>query len=307
MARRINLRQIEAFKAVVDLGTVSRGAEALNISQPAMSRLIAHLELDSGLKLFDRLKGRLAPTAQAKRLYNEIERVFAGVRQIENAVDAIRRQEQGRLTIGVLPALSGHYIERATTAFLSSNPDIFCSLYSLSSQWTAERLIGGQLDVGIVGTFVASPHLMSEPLAEYPLVCIMPIGHPLSMKAYVEPGDLQQLPFVGFSLESLTGHRVARMLETYRIQPRMVVTASVASTVCEFVGAGHGVSLIHPLMLSGMKGRFAVRRFEPEILDDFRVCRREGDRNMPLITAFADEARLVAEQICRPILSGAWD
>jgi DNA-binding transcriptional LysR family regulator len=61
MARRINLRQVEAFKAVIEYGTVSRAAEMLNVSQPAMSKLIAHLEEDTGLRLFDRLKGRLAP------------------------------------------------------------------------------------------------------------------------------------------------------------------------------------------------------------------------------------------------------
>src|SRR4051812_8483162 len=62
MRRHLNLRQIEAFRAVIENGTVSRAAEMLHISQPAMSKLIAHLEADTGLKLFDRVKGRLAPT-----------------------------------------------------------------------------------------------------------------------------------------------------------------------------------------------------------------------------------------------------
>ena len=99
MARAINLRQIEVFKALIDHGTVSRAAETLNISQPAASKLLMHLESDTGLKLFDRAKGRLAPTTQAMQLYSEIDRIFAGVRQVETAIAVIRREDQGRLAI----------------------------------------------------------------------------------------------------------------------------------------------------------------------------------------------------------------
>ncbi len=55
MARRLNLRQVEAFKAVIEHGTVSRAAEVMNVSQPAISKLVAHLEDDTGLRLFERV------------------------------------------------------------------------------------------------------------------------------------------------------------------------------------------------------------------------------------------------------------
>lgn len=80
MVRRLNLRQVEAFKAVIEYGTVSRAAEMMNVSQPAMSKLIAHLEEDTALRLFDRVKGRLVATRRGMRLYEEIDRIFAGVR-----------------------------------------------------------------------------------------------------------------------------------------------------------------------------------------------------------------------------------
>jgi hypothetical protein len=78
VSRGLNLRQIEAFKAVIEFGTVSRAAEVLNVSQPAVSKLLTHLEAATGLKLFDRRQGRLATTPQGMRLYEEIERIFAG-------------------------------------------------------------------------------------------------------------------------------------------------------------------------------------------------------------------------------------
>jgi DNA-binding transcriptional LysR family regulator len=125
MVRRLNLRQVEAFKAVIEYGTVSRAAEMMNVSQPAMSKLIAHLEEDTALRLFDRVKGRLVATRRGMRLYEEIDRIFAGVRQVENAVEAIRRDEQSRLLIGVMPALSGSFIQEATSRFLARQPGVW--------------------------------------------------------------------------------------------------------------------------------------------------------------------------------------
>jgi DNA-binding transcriptional LysR family regulator len=166
MRRHFNLRQIEAFKAVIEYGSVSSAAQMVHISQPAMSKLIAHFESDTGLKLFDRVKGRLAPTECGMRLYKEIDRIFAGVRQVENAAEAIRREEQGRLAVGVLPALAGSFIQRATTGFLEDRHNVFCSVESLTSQWIVDRLVARKLDVGLVSGRIDNPYVTLEPLME---------------------------------------------------------------------------------------------------------------------------------------------
>lgn len=301
MARQITLRQIEAFKAVVDLGTISRGAEAMNLSQPAMSKIITHLEEDTGLRLFDRIKGRLAPTEQAMQLYGEVDRIFAGIRQVQNAVDVIRREGQGRLTIGVLPALSMHFIEQAVSGYLRSQPGTLCTIHSLSSPWIVERLVSGKLDVGILGTNIENPHVVLEPLAEQPVVCIMTKGHPLSQKSTISPKDLESVPFISFTPEGRTGDRVAQMFESHGIEPNTVVRASMAPTVCQFVASGHGVSLVHPLMVTGIADQLAIRRFEPQILDEFQICYRAEGRSTPYVKLFIQEMRATAEALSAPI------
>ena len=304
MPRHINLRQIEAFKAVVENGTVSRGAELLNISQPAMSKLIAHLEFDAELKLFDRCKGRLAPTEHGMRLYEEVGRIFAGVRQVENAVEAIRREEQGRLSIGVMPALAGSYIQRATTAFLKDH-NVFCTVQSLSSQWILDWVISRKLDVGLVDAGLDSPYLVSEPLMECPLVCIMPLNHPLTDKTCIEPQDLNGVPFISSHTDTYVGRRVEAMFETYGIKVRIVLVANVATTIWEFVVAGLGVSLVPPLAISGLEQRLAVRPFVPEIPYNFQLCRSADSRNALLVDAFAEHLRQTAAQISQAMLTRA--
>jgi len=303
MPRRLTLRQVEAFKAVIESGTISGAAQLVHVSQPAMSKLIAHFEADTGLKLFDRLKGRLAPTECGMQLYDAIDRIFAGVRQVENAAEAIRRAERGRVLVGVLPALSGSFIQRATMGFLKLRHNLFCSVESLTSQWIVDRLITRKLDVGLVEGRIDNPYVTLEPLMEHPLVCIMPQYHPLAAKSQIEPRDLDQIPFVAFHPDADVGQRVEEMFKAYQVKTEIVLVVNVTPTLCEFVAAGLGVSLVHPLVLGDLKDRLAVRRFEPEMLVRFQICRRADGRNAELVEAFAQEVRVTAAQISRSVLS----
>ena len=297
MARAINLRQIEAFKALIEHGTVSRAAEMLTLSQPAASKLLMQLERDNGLRLFDRDKGRLAPTAQAMRLYEEIDRIFAGVRQVESAIAVIRREEQGRLVIGVLPALSGAFIQRTTMNFLKRNPNVYCSIHSFGSQWIAERVLTRKLDVGLVTARIDNPSVLTEKLLERPLVCIMPIGHALARRKVVRPEHLNGIPFISFSVDSYTGQKIASIFEKYKVNANIVLTADVNPTLCQFVAAGLGISLVHPLFIAGMEKLLVARPFEPATPFDFLLCFARDARNARLIAEFVSETKAMATQL----------
>ena len=305
MGRPLNLRQIEAFKAVIESGTASRAAGLLRISQPAVSKLLVHLEAQTGLKLFERVKGRLIPSHQGMRLYEEIDRIFVGVRQVEGAVESIRREEQGRLLVGVMPALSGAFIRRATMAFLEHRPDVHVCVHARSSQFIADWLIGRQLDVGLIRSRIGNPYVDAEPLMEHPLVCIMPPDHPLAEKRLIEPHDLDGHAFVSFSADSYTGLQIATMFESYKVRANVVLEATVAPTVCEFVAAGLGVSLVHPLFVNDMRERVAIRRFEPSLPFDFLMCRARDSRNVSLVDIFVEETRAVAALMSREMIGAS--
>lgn len=294
MPRSLNLRQIEVFKAVIEQGTVSRAAETAYISQPAASKLLVQLESDHGLKLFDRHKGRLIPTAQALKLYEEIDRIFAGVRQVESAIALIKREEQSRLFVGVIPALAGAFIQRATMEFLGHNPNVYCSIDSLSSQWIAEYILSRKLDVGLVSSRVDNPYLVTEPVLEQDLICIMPPGHVLRHLDVIRPQHLDRIPFISFQPGSYTGQRIEKVFGSYSIDPHVVLTAAASPTVCEFVAGGLGVSLVHPLFIAGMEDRIVARPFEPGIPFDFLLCYLRDARSAYLISRFVKETKSTA-------------
>lgn len=267
-----------------------------------MSKLIAYLEMDTGLTLFDRVKGRLAPTEQAMRLYDEAERIFAGLNQLESAVEVIRREEQRRLSVGVLPALSAYFIQQGTAEFLQTQRNVFCSVQALSSQWIVDWVVARKLDIGIVNEGVVNPYANFEPILDMPMVCILPLGHALSAKAVIGPHDLKEQPFVSYPLDSGIGNRVQSALRAHGVDPQIVLTANWAVTISEFVAAGLGVALIHPLSAHTMKDRLVVRRFEPDISDGFQICRSPDVRNAELIEGFAQELRRTAQEISKTML-----
>jgi DNA-binding transcriptional LysR family regulator len=304
MPRSINLRQVEIFKAFIELGTVSRAAEALGISQPAASKLLMHLESDSGLRLFDRYKGRLSPTPVGLRLYEEVSRIFTGVRQVESAISFIRREDQARLTIGVIPAFAGTLIQRATMNFLAANPNVHLTFQSKSSQWIVELVLARKLDVGLVSAQIDNPYVVTEPFLEHPLVCIMPVGHPLAEKDIIAPSDLSGTPFITFSEVSYTGQQIASIFEKHDVDENVVLTADVSPTVCQFVAAGLGVSLVHPLFLAGVEERVVARPFEPATSIGFLLCFARDARNADLISEFVAETKATATRLIEEVKRG---
>jgi DNA-binding transcriptional LysR family regulator len=304
MKRQVNLRQIEAFKAVIEQGTVSRAAEILYVSQPAVSKMLAYLEEDAGLTLFDRVRGKLAPTRQGMRLYGEIDRIFAGLRQLEQAIESIRRDEQSHLTVGTLPALGGSFIRRVTLNFLKTHPEVTLAIHSRSSQIVTEWLVTRQLDLGLVNGLVDNTYIAREPLMEHALVCALPPSHPLCKKKVIRPRDLDNVPFVTFFVMSQTRQLVEAVFDDHRVRLNLVLETDNAPSVCEFVAAGLGVSLIHPLFAGGMQERIVLRRFEPEVHFRFQLCRMPASQNSALVDAFFQEVRNVAAELVHE-MSGA--
>ena len=100
---RFNLRQIEVFRAVMVTGSISGAARLLAVSQPAISRLLAYTEDRLGLKLFERIKGRVQPTPEARRLFAEVDQVHQGVLRVNNLAQELRERGTGGSGNGTAP------------------------------------------------------------------------------------------------------------------------------------------------------------------------------------------------------------
>ena len=101
----MRLRHIEVFHAIMRTGSLSKAAELLCVSQPAVSKVLAHAERSAGLTLFNRVHGRLQPTREAELLFSETQKLQTNLDSIRDLARNLARQPEGHLRIGCLPSL----------------------------------------------------------------------------------------------------------------------------------------------------------------------------------------------------------
>lgn len=113
----VNLRHIEIFHAIMTAGNLTEAARMLHTSQPTVSRELARFEKVTGLTLFERTRGRLHPTVQGLRLFEEVQRSWYGLDRIVSAAESLREFRQGELSIVCLPVFSQSFYRRCCSHF----------------------------------------------------------------------------------------------------------------------------------------------------------------------------------------------
>ncbi|KZY43684.1 LysR family transcriptional regulator, partial [Roseovarius sp. HI0049] len=251
----MNLRQIEVFRAVVTSGTTSRAAEVLRISQPSVSKTIQDLERSIGFPLFDRVKGRLRPTAEGQLFFREVEHAFAGLAHLRGAAARIRDFGSGELRVGSLSALSTNVMPHALSALVSKNPGIAITFQAQMSSVVRDHVASGQFDVGVVSDEIDKTGVEIRPFARFRAWLAMPDGHPLEAREVIRPVDLVNHPFIALSPEDTTRQQAETALAAEDVKLSIILETPYATTICAMVAAGLGVGLVDPLTANLFQGR----------------------------------------------------
>lgn len=244
----VSARQVEVFRMVMRLGSANRAAAALHISQPAVTQILQQLEGRSGLRLFERRKGRLAPTPEAQALMEEVERVYEGLDAVQRKIVALQAHAETVLRIGSLHALAASVMPWALTEFQRSYPRTRCQLQVDSSKVLRESLIQGALDLAFLGDEADTSGLISSLFYQVNAVCVLPAAHPLARKALLQIADLRETPLVGLSAQDPAQRRLEAAFAQQRIEPRFVIETPYSATQCALVLAGAGLAVTNPLV-----------------------------------------------------------
>ena len=266
MGRRINHRQLEAFQAVVDAGTVTAAAERLYITQPAVTRLIRDLEHSLGFDLFERRAGRLLPTVEAQILHEEVQRSFMGLDRIVQVARDIQTLNSGSLRIAALPALALGFLPRVIGKFNAIHPNLSISLQIRSSVRVMEWLASQQIDVGFAAVQQVHAAVEQELLLEAPFVAVLPTGHPLEKKSVLRPVDFADENFISTGYELDARSRIDAVFSDAGIKRRLSIDTQLSLAICNMVAEGMGVSLVDPVTAAEFQGRGVVaRKFRPQL------------------------------------------
>lgn len=259
-------RHVEAFRAVMTTGSVTRAAELLSISQPAASRSIADLERFVGFNLFDRVRGRMVPTPEGQLFFREVQASFVGLERLKSAAARIRNVGSGDLRVASLAALGSTLVPCAVKGFLNKNQGVAVTLQVRTSSSVRDLVAADQVDVGLAADEIDTSGLVHQVFATPRAVCAIPLGHPLSEKCVVTAADLDGQPLIALAPEDTLRRGLDAVLARASIRPRIMVETPYSATIYALVLEGVGVGVVNPYSIGRAKEDGVVLRpFEPAI------------------------------------------
>lgn len=268
----MNLRQLEAFRAIMNVGTTTQAGKLLEISQSAVSRLLGQLEKEIGFPLFHREKGRLIPTPEAIDFIDETDKTFAGFDRLKQHTRNIRNFNSGKLRVMCVPSLSHAFLPDVLSSFLTKFPELNIYFETRATEIVVDWIASGQYDLGLVTLPLEHPGVKVELLAYPKAVCILPPGHPLCSKEVIIPEDLRDHPFISIGRRHLSRFRTDEVFEKSRVPRKTTVETATAGTACALVERGFGVAIINPFTAASKpKGAIIIKPFKPDIRYEFGI------------------------------------
>jgi DNA-binding transcriptional LysR family regulator len=262
----LSVRQLEAFDAMMRVGSVSAAAAAMNISQPSVSRLLQELEVDTGLSLFDRTRGRLLPTEQGLLFHEEVSKTFHGARHLIKAAQEISALKRGVVRIGTLAAMSFKIVPETIQSLRGEFPAAKITVAVRSSNEIAASVASRLTDIGIVDADVPFLEGISIATFERNCVCVMDPGHPLAQREKISHGDFARFPFVSLGEQYLQRHPEGAKLLA-ETASKTVADTFQSFLACTLVRGNSSLALVDP--------------FTADFYSDFGIIRREISFDFP--------------------------
>jgi DNA-binding transcriptional LysR family regulator len=261
--------EIETFRALMSSGSARKAAALLGVTQPAISQSLKRLETEAGFALFQRLRGRLHPTPEAKALLMEVERVFVGLGAIEHRIKSLREFGVDQLQLACYPAFGLGFMPRCLKQLMASAKGLrpHVSLQVLSSREVRDRVVSGLADFGLMADEVSMQGLDPTTFAKFPGVVVMQKGHPLARHKQIQPEQLAELPFLALNPEDASRRRLEAKLAEHGVTLSVSIHTPYAASVCELALHGLGVGIVNPITALDYADRgLVVRKLSMDVM-----------------------------------------
>jgi LysR family transcriptional regulator, benzoate and cis,cis-muconate-responsive activator of ben and cat genes len=243
----MELRQLRYFVAVAEAGNISRAAEKIFLTQPALSRQIKALEGEIGRCLLERQAHSIRLTPVGELLLEEARALLA---HADEVLEKTRTVGLGvRLRVGYAPSLAGDFLSGAVENFTQLHPGARVELFDLSTGEMLAGLEGDKLDVVITVADGTKPRGITwTPLLRAPWRLAVGPRHGLAGRARVTPAQVAAEPLLVFCRRDYPEYHAAieAWLGEHRLRPKIVGEYDSADSLLAAVEAGLGVALVTP-------------------------------------------------------------
>jgi DNA-binding transcriptional LysR family regulator len=242
----MELRDLRYFVAVAQHRNFSRAAEALHVSQPALSEQVRKLEDELGAPLFERTSRGARLTDAGEALLPQARSVLAQADVAAETVRTVAHGVAGTLTLGFIDSAALAILPPLIRGFSQRYPNVKLRLRELGTRQQIEAVERGEIDVGIVRGPVWNAQLAGRRIATESLFVALPAGHRLAGETTVHLSALREDGFITYPPErgAALYEETLRLCHTAGFEPRIVQVASEISTICAMVAAGLGVAIV---------------------------------------------------------------
>lgn len=265
MARPLNFQQIQVFKMVMETGTTTKAAVALNTTQPSISRRLADLQHTTGLQLFELYHGRLRPTREGRQLYQSVRKHFDGLEKIETAVEILRKSGAGVLRIGSTPTLATGLLPQVIDRFMRQYPGTFISLQTLPTPQLEEHLRQELIDVAVTTGTIDETLFRTTTLKKAHAVCIVPRGHQIAHEPWIDLAILHRFRLILLNDSDNIVIRMRELLAGGGYPDDIAVETNSSITICALVAAGVGIGVVNPYVANTFGESLLIKELRPPI------------------------------------------
>lgn len=261
----MSLVKYEILNAVIEYGSLTRAAEALNITQSAVSHAISSLESECGFSLLHRGRSGVRLTADGERMIVYIREILRWAEQLNQEISLIRGAETGTVRIGTFASVSTQWLPGILKQFRVQHPGIEIKLWEGDYAEISAWLASGAIDLGFLSLGDSLPYDSIE-LRKDRMMCILPLDHPLSTAETLPFELLLSEPFI---MPKWGGdNEIERLIRQYAAKPDIIYEVAEDQAIMAMVRNGLGISLLPEMVLQGHEHELALIPLEG---DPFRT------------------------------------
>jgi DNA-binding transcriptional LysR family regulator len=260
LIRHATLRQLQVFEAIVRLGSFTRAAEELFLTQPTVSMQIRKLTDAIGLPLFEHVGRNVEPTEAGGELYSACRSMFETLANLEMKVADLKGMKRGRLRMGVITTAK-YLAPEILGEFSRLYPGIDLALKVTNRERIITRMHDNEDDLYIMGQAPEEElDVEAYPFAPNPLVVMAPRDHPLVGKKYISLEEVAKESFIIREPGSGIRDATLRIFETKGLRPNVRMELGSNEAIKHAVVGGLGLSVLslHTLTLEGVNGPVAI-------------------------------------------------
>lgn len=284
----MSIKKYEAFVKVVEVGSLTRAAEELGYTQSGVSHMISALEEDFGFVLLRRSRAGVQLTDEGRRVLPSIRGLLTYHEQLSQMVSAVHGLRAGTVRVATFSSVAVHWLPGMIRSFQTTFPHIEFKLLNGDYHDVEKWLGDGAADLGFV-TLPVRSGWTAVPLAEDPLMAILPMGHPMARADRFPLTAAATEPMIG--LPESSDHDLRRILSPAGIRPNVKFTTKDDYAIIAMVENGLGVSILPQLLLEGQARAVTALPLEPS-------AKRTIGLVVPDLARLSPAGRAFARHIC---------